>query len=414
MPTYTIRDPQSGRTLRLRSDGPPPTEQEIGQAFLDAANATPLSEPEDYRGGFLKGLGEGASEGAAGFAAGLARSPVDLVQGMKSLVTAPGDTLKGAGAGILNLLQAAPEVMADTLAGAQQLAPGLGGPQLDPTQGLGPTSARIAQDPSEFGEQVGSQVGQMALTAKPTMVPKAVASAGRGLQKASRLPGVQRASTYGAVGLGMGANFPAAIAAAVAPSMVRGAGRLLERGGTAVAEGMARTGSAATNLAKRAATAVGDAVDSGHARLVQALQKTPEPTAAASAGATAGAAGAVGVSTLDDALTQGLAAEAPRSYPRVISWKPGHGPSASDAQTYRSQFGSREAARRLKTTPGQIKELAPGESRLPNQARQAIDERVSSLTPEEAPGYLDAAPNDLAHQYIEDVLRRALADTSQP
>lgn len=427
MPTYTIRDPQSGRSLRLTADGPPPTEQEIAKAFLDSANATPLSEPETYEGGFRKGLSEGATEGAVGFGRGLARSPLDLARGVKSLVTAPLDTLRGAGQGILNLLQATPEVLADSLAGAQQIVPGLGGPQLDPTQPLAPASARIAQEPQAFGEAVGSQVGQMALTAKPTAIPRGVAAAGRGLQHAGRLPALRRASTYGAVGAGMSGNLPAAAAAAVAPSVVRGTGRVLERGGTAVAEGMARTGSAATNLARRAATAVGDVVDQGHARLLQATQRANQAPMSGAAGEGAVAAGAArgAATSLDDAVSQALqselaggaagpAAEAPRVFPRVLSWKPGHGPTAESAQTYRQQFGSREAARRLKTTPSQIKELAPGESRLPDAARQAIDSRISGLPPEEAPAYLDAAPNDLAHSYIEEQLRRALANPPQP
>lgn len=84
--------------------------------------------------------------------------------------------------------------------------------------------------------------------------------------------------------------------------------------------------------------------------------------------------------------------------PRVLSWKPGHGPSAADAASMSQEFGSREAARRLKTTPDQIKILrGPSASVLPEAARASIDQTIATKGIEYA---LSNAPNPLARAYI--------------
>lgn len=122
----------------------------------------------------------------------------------------------------------------------------------------------------------------------------------------------------------------------------------------------------------------------------------------------------VGTSDLETQLTNGLMDEAQQGTtsqslgtPRVLSWKEGRGPSTSDAQSMSAQFGSREAARRLKTTPDQIKTLrGPSASVLPEAARANIDAKIAMLKSDPNfaqlfDQYLQSAPNDLARAYIE-------------
>ena len=67
MPTYTVKDPQSGRTLKLRGDSPP-TEQELEEIFAHTAPpkgllSRGLDTAKDLSIGALKGLGETVTSG---------------------------------------------------------------------------------------------------------------------------------------------------------------------------------------------------------------------------------------------------------------------------------------------------------------------------------------------------------------
>lgn len=81
MPTYTIKDPQSGRTVVLRGDSPP-TEAELSQIFAE------LDAPQ---GGEAAGDGramamlKGASRTAGDFASGFAKSAGNTVMGLGHL-----------------------------------------------------------------------------------------------------------------------------------------------------------------------------------------------------------------------------------------------------------------------------------------------------------------------------------------
>jgi len=57
-----------------------------------------------------------------------------------------------------------------------------------------------------------------------------------------------------------------------------------------------------------------------------------------------------------------------------------------------------------------IKRLAPGESQLPEAARQAMSEKLAELSSPEAGAYAGRAPNALAEGYFGDLLRQALRE----
>lgn len=207
MPRYTIRDPQSGRSLVMVGDSPP-SEAEITKAFLDHANATPLSEPTTFAEGAKKGAIEGMIGGARGFAEGVANAPRDLWNGVKRMALHPIDTTKGLidEANPILLAAKTPHVLRD-LEGAMRAS---------------------ATNPEGWGRPIGSQVGQMALTAAPEVVPAATQVLGRGVQAVGDSKALNRAATYSAVGNAWGGNIPGAILSGVVPPTVRGVGRGLQ------------------------------------------------------------------------------------------------------------------------------------------------------------------------------------------
>lgn len=85
---------------------------------------------------------------------------------------------------------------------------------------------------------------------------------------------------------------------------------------------------------------------------------------------------------------------------RVKEWKPGHGPKPETIQMMRQEFGSRDAAKRLGIPQADVKKVG-GSSRLPDSVRRTIDSRLAELkTPQQRMAYLDAAPNEMAREYI--------------
>jgi hypothetical protein len=134
----------------------------------------------------------------------------------------------------------------------------------------------------------------------------------------------------------------------------------------------------------------------------------PPPAPVASAGLTAKEvevfhqAKAAGLS---DADTKSIIEEsrAALGTPRVLSWKPGKGPSEADARRMSDLVGSRQAARNLKTTQDQIKTLR-GSSlpALPHNVKIAIDAQLDTLKdPADIAAYIKAAPNKAVLHYLK-------------
>lgn len=117
------------------------------------------------------------------------------------------------------------------------------------------------------------------------------------------------------------------------------------------------------------------------------------------------------------------ATKVPPQVPKLVP--EGAGPAASGklrltgphaaAQYLRDEFGSEQAGRMLYGKSGvgippaertaAIKRLAPGESRLPNQARRAITQGVQQGSPADAWNYVQDAPNDVAREYMINMMR---------
>lgn len=522
MPRYKVSDPQSGRSLTLVGDAPP-SEAEITKAFLDSANAAPLSEPTDASGGWWKGLQEGAGRGVMGLVSGAMGAPGDLLRNVKQAAAHPIDTAT-------SLLDSV-----NPIKQAMQIPANL--------RGIEQAMGKAGADPEGFARPIGSQIGQMALTMAPEAAPGLLKGAGRGVEAVGKSPIVNRASTYGAAGAGFGGDILTAGAAAAAPPALRlagrgmqAAGRGLEQVGGAVKRGLgmtdpprptpppgARLVKPATmeqelaqaleqvrtappeapttsglpeppvasqkagpfttaegkfgyssdvdaakldaQVQKATQRVAGDPLDEGHTRLMEAATTAPEPPRSGLAGEgvvqpqaphpngqqtaapsmpeplpMAGGDARVTSNPADtipnprppaveatDPIHEAIRAamgggdavvgEAP-VFPRVTSWKPGMGPDVNpealapaDVQRYRTRFGSKTAAQKLKTKPDVIKTLAPGDThQLPTEARERIDSRISSLPPDEARAYADQPNHAVGRSYIEDALQRILGE----
>lgn len=74
----------------------------------------------------------------------------------------------------------------------------------------------------------------------------------------------------------------------------------------------------------------------------------------------------------------------PGQSPRVKAWKPGFGPSAGDAEVLRNAYGSKQAGSILKTPGDQVKTLAPtdGPPALPAQVSDSLGQQFLSASPE--------------------------------
>lgn len=93
----------------------------------------------------------------------------------------------------------------------------------------------------------------------------------------------------------------------------------------------------------------------------------------------------------------------PLGRPRVKEWKEGHGPSPELAGQLRDELGSKDAARQLAITPGEVQDLAPrmNPRSLPTAAQDRMEQALAGMTPEEKLTYLESAPNDLAKLFIQ-------------
>jgi hypothetical protein len=197
MPTYTIRDPQSGRTLTIRGESPP-TEQELTDLFASVAPASAAPPPPP------------ASEpGLIQQAAGVLDMPRQaVVGGMKSL----GQGAVGAGQmvagipGVADAINALYRLVGMDVDTKQALGDALRQPELTPntpTERLGKTATDVAQFftlPSGKGNLIRQGLTQ---------------AAGTGI-----LAGTQGA-TKGEAGIG-------AVLAGSSPAAVKGVSKLAE------------------------------------------------------------------------------------------------------------------------------------------------------------------------------------------
>lgn len=88
MPTYTVRDPKTGRTVKLTGDGPP-TAQELEQVFASLGGHQATSEAPSFRQRVSD-----AYAAAAQTRAGAAQAQMDL--GRRYLQAGPGEVVGGA------------------------------------------------------------------------------------------------------------------------------------------------------------------------------------------------------------------------------------------------------------------------------------------------------------------------------
>lgn len=219
----------------------------VRRSILDQANAKPLSEPTTYDEGWWKGLKEGAIGGATGFVKGLGDAPGDLWNGVKRAAADPWGTAQtlleqGTGVGAAKRLIQLPVQLRETA----------------------DAMTRSATDPESWGRPIGSQVGQLALTAAPEILPAGVQAAGRGVSAVGRSPLLKRGMTAAAAGNAFGGNIPGAVMAAAVPPVVEMAGRGVQAVGRGMEAGV-------------------DAVKGGVGRILERGPVTPimPPTAAA-------------------------------------------------------------------------------------------------------------------------------------
>lgn len=86
--------------------------------------------------------------------------------------------------------------------------------------------------------------------------------------------------------------------------------------------------------------------------------------------------------------------------PRVKAWKPGHGPSQADMQAARDYGGGKDAARRLKVRPERIYAETKGGDSIPKEAQDRIRSQVETMTPDEFTRFLGQAKNPKVRQFI--------------
>lgn len=297
-------------------------------------------------------------------------------------------------------------------------------------QGAKDTASGLAHGDPEVG---GQMIGNLASGLILPRVPGAISATGRGIQAAGDVmghgPGALAVRSFAGHAIG---GTPGAIGAAVAPSVLRGFGRVVEGAG----EGMASIGdrimgrNLTPEFPPRIQVAdlgnVPDVRDLGNPnapapqpapRQLNAAPSGPFPSPPSSMGpargfladappqpsppSSAAPRGMLGPATppvpppslasdqqaamLDAVHGPARLGSLPASQsPRVLSWKPGFGPSAGDAATLRQAYGSKTAGTLLKARGDQIKTLAPtdGPSQLPAQVSDSLGQQFLAASPE--------------------------------
>lgn len=376
-------DPKRAAGIVKQRSAPPPNAPD---------GAVSASEPDTWLGGFAKGLKEQfsprriahrASEGAIG-----------VTQGATALINPQT---------YLDVAKAAPGIARGAMALPGRIA----------EEGIGPTLDRakemafdIANDPRSVGQiaggfaapGVGGVVGGGALRTAATVAPKvpgAMQVAGSAIEQGARAVARSAPGRFGLGGAVASMN-PGAIAIAAAPYAVQAAGKGIQAAGRGI-------GRLITKGKKAADVDTGDTV------------RMPAPI---DTGDTIRMAPPVDTGATVR-MPVGLLGPAPKSveFPK---------PKLSAAQVaaeLRKKYGSEKAGRMLfgKKSPGvnpasasdrqaAIKRLAPGESKLPDAAAEAIAQQMAGMSPEEAFKYAMRAPNSPAQQHIGQQLRAALIE----
>lgn len=228
MPTYTITDPDSGRKIRVSGDSPP-TEDELSELFGSTPLVTPkptiaANEPTSYSEGFRKSLADTGVRTLTGVVKGIgsALDPRNLPGALTSLagmaidprrageaIGKPiGETLRSTAQGVRGLITGDDEAIRESL-----------------TTGVTPEGG---------GEVIGGLLAGKALPILPRAirrVPSIIEATGSGLERAGRV--ARGASPYGIAHAALTGN-PVGLAAAAAPYVVQGAGRVISRTGRAL------------------------------------------------------------------------------------------------------------------------------------------------------------------------------------
>lgn len=363
MPTYRVTDPTTGRKVKLTGDTPP-TEQDLTEIFskLGTTNTEPTPE------------------------------------------------------------QAAPSIK-DTL--AQTLGPREEAPLQPPTTGgagfmkgllgdaqRGATLGEWWNDPKQAADTTFSAEGAGALTrdaafmglgmAGPKRIGGAMESTGKGMQsvgEATDAGGLSGLAMRSVVGHQI-AGPVGGVAAAVAPPMLRGFGRVLQRTGKALGSSPEPVGPSpmptpeVTPQAQPAPSKPVSVSSVPIAKLEAAPKEMAMPTVEASQ---------------QSAMLEALEGPAPLgSTPiRVKSWKPGFGPTAKEAQAYRDNFGSKTAGQLLKQRQDQIKAITESRGELPTQVVNRITSDFGTIPEVERQGYIEQANNPLVQQLLDSLKVRS-------
>lgn len=448
MPTYTITDPQTGKTLKVTGDSPP-TEQELEELFASSGASAPtrwddktaIEDPESAsdvgaasKQGFIEGATDAAGRlvksGAGAFLSAL--NPVNTIRMM----------------GQLNPVTMGQRVATDLVNGAPQ-AQAAGKQLLSGFKSLNPADPNA---PEAWGAIGGNLAAMKAAPAMMRGAPGALEGTGNLMTKVGEAARFSR-SGFGLPGLTAAMGHPGtALAELLIPPTLRGAGRLMTAAGRAmrpavepklgqiVEEGPGFTkgdildvpavrGPQPTPVPEtptHGPVAAGASSLSGRPGLPPAQQFDMPASSKGNPLAIEGAAQRLGLpparsiqlgpSTLAPEPVQAVAESllAPphdavvMGTPRVLSWKPGAGPSPGDVAALRAVEGAKATAKRLRIPVSKVNELAPIQrpTTLPTAARDRIAARVSTLnTPESIQAYLDAAPNEMTRSFIEGLLK---------
>ena len=391
MPTYTIKDPTTGKTLKVRGDSPP-TPDELESLFAPTPESDPNkgvvspSEPDTFAGGFAKSLGDTALSTGKGIVEGVAQglNPVNWVMGPYNTAK---DLITNRGRG--------------TIEGLKQVASG------DPEAG-------------------GQAIGNLLLMHPKVMpvIPKVYQKTGAGIQKIAPLVG--KATKYPAIGSAVGMNIPMSMALAMAEPATRLVGKGVEGFGNILSRGVSKLTDSPEppppmssdipapkwNYDKFNVAKEGKVVENKPNWVEGEFTQDPPETGVVATGRSSGPVASPTSSMqepkmlpahevtsyqpgpMDEVL--GTAAPAQElGQPRVKSWKPGYGPSADDAKALRDKFGSKTTASLLATSQKQVKNLTGDVvPAVPSHVRARITEKMGTLSPEEQAAYLAQSQNN--------------------
>lgn len=307
------------------------------------------------------------------------------------------------------------------------------GPKSPPTPGMdgflkglsgNDSTSIVSDDPRGLGalsdaftaEHAGGVARDLGIMGAGALIPGGLKAGGKGLEAAGTAMGsgpgalAMRSMAGHAIG-----GTPGAVAAAVTPPMLRGFGRVMQRTGEAMSSSPEPPPPQMPQILDLGN--VPDYTDLGNAHApaprpppaqLNAAPSGPfpaPPSSAAPRGMMGPAPASASVpppslaSEQQAAMLDAVHGPAPlgslpaSQSPRVLSWKPGFGPSAGDAATLREAYGSKTAGTLLKARGDQIKTLAPtdGPAQLPAHVSDSLGQQFLAASPEVRQQMLSAA-----------------------